>query len=117
MCDAPRLFFVFGPQAITKMGELTDIVVAELKASLQEQVDALLVATAPRGVSLASFFEKGGRGVRSENDLAEATNVRVVTAEVPYPTIVGLVQEMETRRDVAENLERQKILEFEQKLL
>jgi hypothetical protein len=44
-------------------------------------------------------------------------NVRVGASEVPYPTIAGLAQDMETRRDTAENLEKQKILDLERKLL
>jgi hypothetical protein len=39
-------------------------------------------------------------------------NVRLAASENPYPTIFRLVNEMESRRDLAERFERLKILEY-----
>ena len=47
---------------------------------------------------------------------AEHINVKIKSSEIPYPTIFRLVNEMQTRRNLAEKFERLKILEFEMNL-
>ena len=47
---------------------------------------------------------------------ADNINVRLAAYENPYPTIFRLVNEMESRRDLAERFERLKVLEYEMNL-
>jgi len=97
--------------AIAEMGELTKIVVAELEKQLQLQIEPWLVGS-------GSLLRSEARQIPgSPEGLPKQLNVRVGASDVPYPTIASLVQDMETRRDTAENLLRQRILEFELKLL
>ena len=56
-------------------------------------------------------------GMPVPEGLPQELNVRVGASDVPYPTIAGVAQDMETRRDTAEHLLRQRILELELKLL
>ncbi|CEM32289.1 unnamed protein product [Vitrella brassicaformis CCMP3155] len=49
--------------------------------------------------------------------LESQLNVKVTQSDQPYPTVDELVADMEKRRDVAERLERMKILELELKLM
>ena len=51
-------------------------------------------------------------------------NVKVVTANVPYPTLQSLVQNLEARRDISEGLAKaqalsmyMRLLEFENQLV
>ena len=53
----------------------------------------------------------------SAEGLGMPMNVRVGTSEVGYPTIGSLAQDMASRRDSMEGLERAKILELTLKLL
>ena len=94
--------------AVAEMGELTKIVVAELEKNLQLQLDPWLA-------SAGSFLKAQIPG--SPEGLPKQLNVRVAASDLPYPTIASLVQDMQTRRDTAENLARQRILELELKLL
>merc|ERR1719171_178654 len=97
--------------AIAEMGELTKIAVAELEKQLQLQLEPWLVGS-------GSLLHSRVRQVPgSPEGLPKQLNVRVGASDVPYPTIASLVQDMETRRDTAENLLRQRILELELKLL
>jgi len=97
--------------AIAEMGELTKIVVAELEKQLQLQIEPWLVGS-------GSLLRSEARQIPgSPEGLPKQLNVRVGASDVPYPTIASLVQDMETRRDTAENLLRQRILELELKLL
>ena len=105
-------------QAVSEMAEVTDVVVAELKNSLQQHSGAVLAPVAAKPVT--SFLERAERdasGAAPAESLATPMNVRVGTSEVAYPTIGSLVQDMESRRDSAERLERAKILELTLKLL
>ena len=106
-------------QAISEMGEVTDVVVAELKKGLQQHMGAVLtpVAALPGARSFLERAERGASVAAPAESLATPMNVRVGTSEVPYPTIGSLAQDMETRRDAAERLERAKILELILKLL
>jgi len=97
--------------AIAEMGELTKIVVAELEKNLQLQLEPWLVGSG----SLLRLRAQQIPG--SPEGLPKQLNVRVGASDVPYPTIASLVQDMESRRDTAENLVRQRILELELKLL
>jgi hypothetical protein len=101
-------------QAVQEMGKLTEVVVGELKTNLQMQMSALELS------SLRSFLytkEREIPGVAVPEGLSSQLNVRVGSSEAAYPTIAGLAQDMETRRDTAEHLERQRILELQLKLL
>jgi len=97
--------------AVAEMGELTKIAVAELEKQLQLQLEPWLVGS-------GSLLRSEAHQVPgSPEGLPKQLNVRVGASDVPYPTIASLVQDMETRRDTAENLLRQRILELELKLL
>jgi hypothetical protein len=106
-------------QAISEMGEVTDVVVAELKKSLQQHMGAFLArdVVPPAASSFLERVERGSSGAAPAESLGTPMNVRVGTSEVPYPTIGSLAQDMETRRDAAERLERAKILELMLKLI
>jgi len=95
--------------AIVEMGELTKIVISELEKSLQLQLDPWLANS--------GSFLKARQIPGSPEGLPKQLNVRVAASEVPYPTVASLVQDMQTRRDTAENLLRQRVLELELKLL
>jgi hypothetical protein len=97
--------------AIAEMGELTKIAVAELEKQLQLQIEPWLVG----GGSL--LHSKVHQIPGSPEGLPKQLNVRVGASDVPYPTIASLVQDMEARRDTAESLLRQRVLELELKLL
>jgi hypothetical protein len=106
-------------QAISEMGEVTDVVVAELKKSLQQHMGAFLArdVVLPAASSFLERVERGSSEAAPAESLGTPMNVRVGTSEVPYPTIGSLAQDMETRRDAAERLERAKILELMLKLI
>jgi hypothetical protein len=110
-------------QAIQEMGELTDVVVNELKGSLQLQMSALLIPAVAGAVpkthppTLLETTERDVPGMPAPEGLPKQLNVRVGASDVPYPTVAGVAQDMETRRDTAEHLLRQKVLELELKLL
>jgi tRNA dimethylallyltransferase len=106
-------------QAIEEMGSLADVVVNELKASLQLQMSTLLIPVAPetRAAVFLKVTERDVPGMPAPEGLPQQLNVRVGGSDIPYPTISGLAQDMETRRDTAEHLLRKKILELELKLL
>jgi hypothetical protein len=102
-------------QAVQEMGELTEVVVSELKRSLQLQMTTL---EKPIAASLLEVRELDIPGMLAAGEgLPKQLNVRVGSSEIPYPTIAGLAADMETRRDTAEHLERQRILELQLKLL
>lgn len=97
--------------AVAEMGELTKIVIAEVEKALQLQLEPWLVSSG----SLLHVRAKQIPGY--PEGLPKQLNVRVGASDVPYPTIASLVQGMESRRDTAENLIRQRVLELELKLL
>jgi hypothetical protein len=109
-------------QAIQEMGELTAVVVNEMKESLQLQMSTLLAPTGigmvpkTRPRSLLRTTEWEVPGMPAPEGLPKQLNVRIGASDVPYPTIAGLVQDMEARRDTSEHLLRQKVLELELKL-
>merc|ERR1719263_762710 len=97
--------------AIAEMGELTKIAVAELEKQLQLQLEPWLTGSG------SMLHSKAHQVPGSPEGFPKQLNVRVGASDVPYPTIASLVQDMEARRDTAENLLRQRILELELKLL
>ena len=72
-------------------------------------------AAAKPGAASASFL--GGAARQSPEGLPKQLNVRVGAADVAFPTISSLVQDMESRRDASESLARERVLEMETKLL
>lgn len=101
-------------QVAAEMDALTRLVVNELEASINEEVAAALgrgEAQGTSGLSLSNFAEF------SQNRLPAQANVRVVAADVPYPTVASLVQDMEARRDVSEQLEAALIFDLELNLV
>ena len=101
-------------QAVQEMGELTGVVVGELKTNVLMQMSAL------ESPSQRSFLDTKTReipGMPVPEGLPEQLNIRVGASEVPYPTIAGLGQDMEARRDAAEHLEHTRIMELQLKLL
>lgn len=78
------------------MGEMTDVVVKRLKAELQAQLATLLERPSARdGVAFLAMAVK---------ELPQQVNVRVVPSKYPFPTILSLVEDMEKRRDLSEDL-------------
>jgi len=91
----------FFRQAAEEIDELASSFIAELQAQIDKQVRALPWSSpdASRAHS-ASFLQV------SESEQA---NIRVVASDLQYPTVGEMVSDMEKRRDVAENLARQKV--------
>ena len=59
-----------------------------------------------------------GEGARDHGALrATEANVRVLGASVPYPTVQSLVDGLETRRDISEDLGKAQALSMYLKLL
>ena len=103
-------------QATTEVGDLTAVILAELEAQLQPHARSVLskarVAPAPphaprTGPASFTEVETGQTG-----GLPEGLNIRVGASDVPYPTVAGLVRDMELRRDASESLIRQRVLEM-----
>jgi len=101
-------------QATAEIEGLVDLVTTELEAQLDIQASAMLN---PSGQGAAKTRVKGflqktsattSGGMSSDSHQLMA-NVHVVPAEIPFPTIDSLVQDMEKRRNVAETLEQNKI--------
>lgn len=99
-------------QACSEMQGLTAIVLNELGAQMQTHAMALQ-SLSSRAVAKGTGFLAVSQASKA---LPEQANVRV-EAGAPFPTIAGMVQDMETRRDNAESQEASKVLEMELKLL
>jgi len=91
---------------------LVDFVINELQAALQERVGAFL-----GGSSVATKAVSPALRQHRYKQLPAQANVRVVPSGANYPTVSSMVQAMEARRDIAEELERRSILERELDLL
>ena len=92
-------------QATAEMKDLTQVVLSELENQLQLSVNTLLGrvrAAAKPGAASASFL--GGAARQSPEGLPKQLNVRVGAADVAFPTISSLVQDMESRRDASSSL-------------
>lgn len=94
--------------AIGDSRALLTFVLDELQVQLQAQVGALLGKT--KSAKLV-----GSAALREERagQLPLQTNVRTVPSDVTFPTVASMVQGMESRRDIAEKLERRRLLEKE----
>jgi len=110
---AERDFF---EQAHAEMQGLSDLVLSELEAQIVSHVDALLgrggvAVQAPHATGFADVFhDRAGT-------IPKQAHVRIVASEVPYPTVSSLVQDLETRRDIGEHLERAQIMRLQLELL
>jgi len=83
-------------QVLDAMGEVTNVVVERLRAELQTQLASLLnVSNAKSGTSFLATSVK---------ELPQQVNARVVPSKFLFPTILSLVEDMEKRRNLSENL-------------
>jgi len=103
-------------QAMLEMNGLTDVFLNEFAAQVQLNVNDCLGATGASALKKTSSFIQT-KETASSNQLPKQANVRVVASDVPYPTVASFVQDMETRRDAAENLAGLKALDLELSLL
>lgn len=94
--------------AVSEVGALREFVLNELQAQLQEHVAQLLGKSA----SVKKVHALSLRQARFKQ-LPSQPNVRVVPTDGSYPTVTSMVQGSQYRRDIAEELERQQILENE----
>ena len=101
--------------AVAEMSRLTDIVVA----TVQSEINAVAKAAhLPGFLQKQTNFLEVGEGMRDHGAVgATEANVRVVGANVPYPTVQSLVGSMETRRDISEDLGKAQALSMYLKLL
>jgi hypothetical protein len=91
-------------QAIESFSAITDSVVNELEAQLRQQLET--VSNAHGG---ASFLGTDGK-------VLQQAIVKVVPSST-FPTIHSLVDDMETRRDLMEDLDRAHVLELQLQLM
>lgn len=94
-------------QAQAELKALTDFVVHELQVQIQGHSNSALSVVKPVRQSRSTSFLQAAGG-----QLPAQTNVRVVPADVAYPTVASMVQDMESRRDIAEDLEKKRIMEW-----
>ena len=107
-------------QAVREVHGLGRIVVRELKEQLLRQVRN--VERAPRASAPAGFLQEqelGRHGVETpvEHFSAPELDVRLSASSVPFPTIAGLVEAMEARRDTSEEQVKRQILAAELRYL
>jgi hypothetical protein len=101
--------------AVVGMHRLTDMVVAAVESEISAAVKA---SSLPGSLSRSASFLEFGEGARDRGTLrATEANVRVVGASVPYPTVQSLVDGLETRRDISEDLGKAQALSMYLKLL
>jgi len=98
--------------ALTGPKMLINFILNEMEVQVRENMNNVMGVTAFASVPRALAFMEG-RSVQ----LPAQTNIRMVPTDVNYPTVASMVQAMETRRDIAENLERRHILEKELDLI
>lgn len=106
----------FFEQVQAETQSLSDLVMRELESQIGHHLDSLLGRA---GIVLQVGRVAGFTGISQNrgDGIPEQANVRVVASDVPYPTVSSLVQDMETRRDTSENLERAKIVKMQLELL
>jgi len=92
--------------AVGEPSALTAFIVSELEAQIQAHIDRIATAGTLVSKQGVPVFLEG----RAEQ-LPLQANVRVVPTDTNYPTVASMVQGMEARRDIAENLARRRILE------
>ena len=107
-------------QAIREVRALGRVVVHELKEQLQRQVRKAEHAT--HASAAASFLQSqalGQQGVETLEGslLPPELDVRLSASSVPFPTVAGLVRDMEGRRDSSEGQVKQQILAAELRYL
>lgn len=106
-------------QAASEMDALTNIVKNELEAQI---VRAYSGASLSQHASVSSSLMKSSSFLKlhqpvETGGLAPVTNVRVMAAEEPFPTVAGMVEDLARKRDKSESSLRQRILELQSKLL
>merc|ERR1712032_908799 len=109
-------------QAVAEMDGLTDVVLNELQAQIQVQLDNFMDHAVGKMLSKRSshavgFIKRDEHTSSRSEDLPKQANVRVVASDIAYPTISSMVQDMETRRDLSEDLERGIVLQKQLSLL
>lgn len=110
--DMERGFF---EQAHAEMQALIDLVQTELEAQIGRHLDKLL---GRQGANMAMGMHGFAEVVRNNmTAIPQQANVKVVASDMPYPSVVSLVQDMETRRDISENLEYMKVIKMQVELL
>jgi len=92
--------------ALGELKGLTNFILSELEVQIQGQVDGI-IGSKHRLLELAhpAFLEQ------RTSKLPAQFNIRAVPVDTNYPTITSMVQDMETRRDIAEDLARAQIVE------
>lgn len=99
--------------AIGELSALTTFVVDELEAQIESHINSIAGTSAASslGKAAAALFQQRGKQMPTQ------ANVRVVPTDVAYPTVSSLVQGLEERRDIAENVERKIMLDKQLDLL
>lgn len=124
--------------AISEMNSLREITILELEKQIQLQLNPFLVDKKVARNTLAKELNELHKNEEMNNmkdeaakesmfieketeitdeDTGNILNVKISQADSNYPTVDELVMEMQKRRDLTEQLERQKILELQMKLL
>lgn len=88
-------------QVEAEVNDLASNYISDFQAQIDKQVHELL--SPPDWVlrsKSASFLQRADR---------KQANIQVVATDVPYPTIAGMLSNMEIRRDTAENLVRKRV--------
>merc|ERR1712048_236949 len=100
-------------QACKEMQSLTDIVLHELGAQLHSHVSAMQLLKQPS--KAVAFLEHKQPLIGT--GLPVKANVRIASSTEAFPTIAEMVQDMEMRRNKAENQETSVVLEMQLQLL
>lgn len=121
--------------AISEFGILTEITILELEKQIQLQLNPFLVDKNIVHKALEKELKEMGKRDETEKvkekyqkqssfiedttdeNVGNILNVKISQTDYGYPTIDELVMQMQKRRDISEQLERQKILELQMKLL
>jgi len=94
--------------ALEDLKALSSFVMKELEVQVHDQVNGIVGGTAQTAMLRSSaFLEDRSR------QLPAQSNIRAVPTDMKYPTVASMVQDMESRRDISENLARKRILEKE----
>lgn len=109
---------MFEAEAFGELRTLTKFILNELEVQMQSNMNSVL-----EGKETAVTMRKSIKSIKSESiplflqkgtkQLPEQANVRIVPMGAEYPTVVSMVQDMESRRDITEKLEMGRILEKE----
>jgi len=99
---------MFKSKAFGELRMLKVFILNELEVQMQAHVDTIVGTMQIKPARTVPSFLQG-----QVEQLPAQGNMRVVPPDVNYPSVTSMVQEMESRRDVTENLERKHILEKE----